>query len=134
MSNMTAQVHERLILDGKELSLACEPTIPEHPRIINISGEEASASNPLVFSTACWRNYIGSWEIKDGRLYLTSIVGIYKLIGDSPISAEWYTGTLRVPTGSMREYVHMGYGSTYERELYIDVRNGDVVGQHEQTS
>ena len=124
---MTAQFHEGLVLDGKELSLACEPTIPKHPRIMEVAIEEAIASKPFLFSTACWRNYIGSWKIEDRRLYLMGIIGIYELVGDEPLFVEWFSGTLRVPIGNMSEYVHMGYASKYERELLIDVKNGVVV-------
>jgi hypothetical protein len=124
---MTAQVHEGLVLDGQKLSLACEPRIPEHPRIKKVSEEEANASNPWVFSTACWRNYVGNWKIDDGRLYLVGIIGIYKLVGEEPLFAQWYSGTLRVPIGDMTEYVHMGYASKFDRELFIEVKNGLVV-------
>lgn len=124
---MTAQFHEGLVLDGQRLSLACEPKIPEHPRIKKVSEEEANVSNPFVFSTACWRNYMGSWKIEEGRFYLVGIIGIYELVGDEPLFAEWFSGTLRVPIGNMTEYVHMGYASKYERELFIDVKNGLVV-------
>lgn len=130
---MTAQMHERLIVGGKEMSVAGEPKIPEHPRIVKVSEEEVNASGAFVFTSACWRNYIGSWEISDSRLYLIGITGIYKLIGEGPLFADWFSGILRVPAGPMRQYVHMGYASTFERELYFEIRNGIVVSQREET-
>ena len=33
---------------------------------------EKSINFPLI-NTACWRGYIGSWEIKDNKLYLISL-------------------------------------------------------------
>ncbi len=42
------------------------------------------------------------------------------------ILADWYSGTLIVPTGKMVNYVHMGYGSTYSRYLVVWVRKGEV--------
>lgn len=42
------------------------------------------------------------------------------------VVADWYTGTLIIPKGEMVNYVHMGYGSTYERYTVIWVRQGAV--------
>ena len=79
-----------------------------------------------VFSTGCWRRYIGTWEIKDGRFYLVGLRGIYRLDGE-PIFADWFTGALRIPKGEMLQYVHMGFGSVYEQELHIRITKGIVV-------
>jgi hypothetical protein len=68
------------------------PPVPKHPRIIEYSGEglkarvkkdedfrgkklKARAKKDKIFlrtlrSTACWRGYQGTWEIKNGRFYL----------------------------------------------------------------
>jgi len=42
-------------------------------------------------------------------------------------SKKWFTGKLRVPQGELLQYVHMGYSSTYEKELVITVEAGKVV-------
>ena len=44
------------------------------------------------------------------------------------VFAHWYTGTLRVPQGKVLKYVHMGYQSTFESDMLIDVERG-VVGE-----
>ena len=80
----------------------------------------------IIFSTACWRQYIGTWEVKDGMFYLVSIDGRYRLSGNAPILADWFTGTIRIPQGKMLHYVHMGYGSVFERELHVRIENGKV--------
>jgi hypothetical protein len=49
--------------------------------------------------------------------------------GGGDILADWYSGTLIVPTGEITEYVHMGYGSTYSRYLVVWVRKGEVTRQ-----
>jgi len=127
---MTAQFHEVLILDGEKTSMAFCPPLPEgHPRLMEVSREEAAASNSLVFSTACWRQYIGTWEIKDGRFYLAKIEGMYRLEGEEPLPAEWFTGVLRIPRGEMLQYVHMGFGSIYEEELHIKIEQGMVTAR-----
>lgn len=66
---MTAQVHEKLIYEGEALSMAFCPPLPERdPRIRERTPEELQDCDPIVFSTACWRRYIATWEIKAGRL------------------------------------------------------------------
>jgi hypothetical protein len=37
-----------------------------------------------------------------------------------------YSGTIRIPQGKQLEYVHMGYGSTFERDLFLDLERGVV--------
>lgn len=45
------------------------------------------------------------------------------------VFAHWYTGELRCPMGELLNYVHGGYGSTYEQDLFIEVENGVVVNE-----
>lgn len=42
------------------------------------------------------------------------------------VVASWFSGTLIVPRGDLVEYVHMGYGSTYEGYTIVWIRNGEV--------
>ncbi len=81
----------------------------------------------MVFTTACWRGYIGTWEIKDGRFYLVNITGRYKIIGNDPIPADWFTGVIQIPQGEVLHYVHMGFGSVYEQEIHVKIEKGKVV-------
>jgi hypothetical protein len=127
---MTAQIHERLKYEGEELSMAYCPPIPlGHPRIAEIDVEKRaydSQDSMILFSTACWRRYQGSWEVKDGRFYLTGLRGLYQLAGDEPLLADWFTGILRIPRGELLHYVHMGFGSVYEQELHVKIEAGMV--------
>jgi hypothetical protein len=127
---MTAQIHERLKYEGEELSMAYCPPIPlGHPRITEIDVEKRaydSQDSMILFSTACWRRYQGSWEVKDGRFYLTGLRGLYQLVGDEPLLADWFTGILRIPQGELLHYVHMGFGSVYEQELHVKIEQGVV--------
>lgn len=126
---MTAQIHEKIRYKGKRMGLATCPDFPEdHPRIIRLSEEEAFANDPsgMIFSTACWREYIGSWSIRRGKLYLTKLEGRFHLEGKDAIFAEWYSGELRIPGGEILEYVHVGFNSIYEEELILSVEQGVV--------
>ena len=124
---MTAQVQEDLILNGKKTSMTFCPPLPENdPRIVEIPLEKIKGDG-IILSTACWRQYIGTWEIKDGRFYLVGIKGKFKLAEDKALFADWFSGTLIVPEGKILEYVHMGFDSVFERETHIKIENGVVV-------
>lgn len=123
---MTAQIHERLILNGEKTSMAfCPPLPAEHPRI---SEGDPDAPNAPGFlnTTACWRGYQGTWEIKDGHFYLVGIQGRFVLSEGEPLLADWFSGVLRIPRGELLQYVHMGFGSVYEEEIHLKIVKGKV--------
>ena len=89
-------------------------------------------------NTACWRGYVGEWEISADRLYL---VGVEGMLNDGTeatletifpgfpdrVFAHWYSGTIRLPQGKLLDYVHMGYASVYERDLLLTIENGVLI-------
>lgn len=97
---------------------------------------------PQGFSnTALWRNYIGSWKIKNDSLFLDSVLVEKGYDNYSPIFiddifaanktasgyfANWVSDTLRVVSGEIVRYVHMGWESKWENEEFIYVENGIV--------
>ncbi|MCX7113086.1 MAG: hypothetical protein NTX45_23810 [Proteobacteria bacterium] len=123
---MTEQYHEVLIFEEVKTTMMFCPPFPENDsRIIKLKDDEIDELHKsFVFSTACWREYIGTWEIKDGRFYLNKIEGRYKILDNIPIFAEWFTGTLRIPKGEMLHHVHMGFGSIFEGEVYVKIEKG----------
>jgi hypothetical protein len=133
---MTAQFSETLLLRGEKLSLCTEPLAPYL----------ATGSNRIKFDaewTACWRGYEGTWTIEGNRLYLVKLKGtsrtgagwIRRSLGDlfpdfpDGVFAHWFTGELRCTKGKLLKYVHGGYASRYEQELFIDVVRGVVIGE-----
>jgi hypothetical protein len=129
---MTAQIGDRLVVDGQDVTLMGCPALPwHHPRFHKLSKAEALelCRGRLIFSTACWRNYVADWHIDGGRLHLDRITGIYRLEGEEPLFADWVTETLRIAGGERLAYVHMGFGSVFEEDLLLDVQKGLVVGQ-----
>lgn len=130
----TAQIPDAIVVDGKEYSLNTNPL----DRYLEGLGDAAPRFEAT--STALWRGYIAGWELKDGKLFLRSISvpryarkgGERKSVemlrdlfpGDGEVMAGWYSGALIIPDGRMVEYVHMGYGSTYERYIVALVRKG----------
>lgn len=89
-------------------------------------------------NTACWRGYVGRWKIEADRLYLVGIsatldagsaVTLEQIFPGYPerVWAHWFSGTLRCPRGRMLKYVHAGYASEHEADLFIEIRRGQVV-------
>lgn len=111
----------------------CPPIPTDHPRIATLTQDEMRAAidrgevTRFIFSTACWRGYVGTWEVRDGRLSLVKIEGRYRLVGDDPLFADWVTAVLRIPGGQQLHYVHMGFGSVYEFETHLKIEAGAVV-------
>lgn len=125
---MTVQISEKLTYEGRQLSMCSEP----------LSDYFSLAGIPPGFESNCtalWRGYVGEWEILDDRLYLTGISGTLEDGTQATLEtffpgfrervfAHWFSGRIRVPQGKMLDYVHMGYASTYERDLFLDIENG----------
>jgi hypothetical protein len=134
---MTAQISEILWVAGEQVALLTEPLADYFEQGGHNPGFEAT-------STALWRGYVGEWAMLDDRLYLVGLSGalasgedatLASLFPDHPdrVFAHWYSGTLRVPKGKLLQYVHMGYASTYEQDMFLRFRKGVLVGQHTQT-
>ena len=127
---MTAQMHEIIFYEGEEYGMATEPLEPYL---------ESLKDKPLIepTSTACWRGYLGTWEVRGKKLYLigleVSTGGLeeegmdYIFQGKKEIFAGWFSGRIIIPHGKLLKYVHMGYESIYEKELYLDFENGILV-------
>lgn len=131
----TAQIPEKIVYEGTEGFLFTNPLetyfTKDNPR------PEFAAPH-----TACWRGYIGSWEIREDTLYLTDLKAWLR---DSegkaapaeferifpgktkPMKADWFTGTLRIPRGKPIRYVHMGYKTVYEYDVFLRVDAGKVI-------
>ena len=125
---MTAQVPDLLLLDGERLALFTNPL----EQYFAMGGRKPGLR---WSSTANWRCYVATWEVVNDRLYLIDIEG--DLENGEPASlaavfpgyadrvfAHWYNGELRIPQGERTNYVHMGYHSTFERDLLITVVRG----------
>lgn len=135
---MTAQMSEHLRYEGEDHSMFAQPL----EDYFEMSGPRPKFA---MTSTALWRGYVGDWEIVADRLYL---VGLSATLADgTPASLEtlfpgypervfahWFSGTLRIPQGKRLKYVHMGWASTFERDLFLDITHGVVVGRHEQVN
>ena len=61
---MTNQREEKLLYQGRNFSMTCEP-LKEYLSEKSI--------NLYSLQSNCWRGYVGSWEIRDDKLYLLSL-------------------------------------------------------------
>lgn len=97
-------------------------------------------------STALWRGYVATFEVRDSQLFVKDIQIEYwdtaskkshdtkwksvlkEVFGEQKnIKADWLTGLLVLPYGELVNYVHMGYGSTYEKYFLLEINKGDYV-------
>ncbi len=138
---MTAQAGERLLYKGEEIGMAAEP-LNQHLIKNNIEF--------YSIATNCWRGYYGQWEIVNNKLFLVGLrayvkankeqapyiknfreVGINFLFpGQSKVFANWFTGKIRIPKGKLLDYIHMGYASLYEKDLFLVFENGVLIKEY----
>ena len=133
---MTAQIGDRIFINDKEYSLACEP-------LSSYLYDNKIEKLFKVISTACYRGYFATWKIEDKKIYLLNIESPWSLKrnnqiefeeplsvmaklfpGQTEIFASWVNGKLKINSGELIEYVHNGYESVYESDIYLLFENG----------
>lgn len=126
---MTAQMNEILHMDGERYALCSLPL----EGFFELGGDKPAFFSP---NTACWRGYIGQWELRADRLYLVElrgwlengarVAGLVDLFPGFPdrVFAHWCSDTLRIPQGRRLKYVHAGFGSEFECDLLLTFRHG----------
>jgi hypothetical protein len=126
---MTHQRHENIIYNGKDLSMTTCPNIPlDHPRVIELTEEQLFASGqPQVVSSSCWRGYLGSWEIKNGQLYLIKLERDLKLDGTEPLFADWVSEELNIVVEYAFEGLRAGPGPG-NKVKRVTIKSGLVIG------
>ncbi|MCK5691146.1 hypothetical protein KAI87_17815 [Myxococcota bacterium] len=83
----------------------------------------------MTESTACWRRYIASWEIRDDKLFLSGLEGRFQLEGEEAIFAEWVSKTLEIPIDQELIGGRRSYDARYKNILLVRIDHGVVVGQ-----
>ncbi len=125
----TAQFPDIIIFEGKRYSLHSNPLEQYFKKFPDKRPKEGSRS------TALWRGYIATFEIMDSTLYLKDITielpdHKWKSVlaevfpNNERVKIDWLTGLLVLPYGELVEYVHMGYASTYENYILLEIREG----------
>jgi hypothetical protein len=125
----TAQVPDRIEIDGKPYALLVNPLedyFDRHP--------ERRPSSPAR-SSSNWRGYVATFAIVNDQLVVANVhvtlgTGERRSVlaevfpGDARPVVKWFTGNLVVGDGEVVRYVHMGYGSEYERYIVVTVKAG----------
>ena len=118
---MTTQVKERIIIDREKYPLLNALSLPEDETKIK------QKEGPISTRSSCWRGYVGTWEIKDDKLYLIDFSsGKYDVLVNLPILADWISGTAKVATGEVKASSSWDI-ETYETETHLTFENGLVV-------
>lgn len=133
----TAQYPDRIVFNNKEYSLLTNPLEKYFEK------NEDKRPKGGVMSTALWRGYVATFEIIENQLYVKDIkIQIWNEKSDdtewkSVINEvfpktedrkiDWFNGLLTLPYGELINYVHMGYGSTYENYIIIEIEKGKYI-------
>lgn len=130
---MTTQIKERCIYKGQSYDMPGCISIPMNDgRVIQLTGDalqKAIDQDDYCFSTACWRQFVGVWEVVEDRLFLTSLQGAYRIVGDEPIFADWFSDTLYLPYGDLLDVnIEIGH-MHYEQELRLTFVRGRLVNK-----
>ena len=136
----TAQYPDKIIFNGKEYSLHSNPM----ETYFKYNPDKRPKGG--VTSTALWRGYVATFEVRDSQLFVKDIQIEYwdttnskshdpkwksvltEVFGEQKnIKVDWLTGLLVLPYGKLINYVHMGYGSTYKKYFLLEINKGSYV-------
>ena len=141
LAGATSQIPDGITHEGRSQALYAQPIhalLEAQPKlrrkVERYIGPRCSAS---------WSGLRAEWLVEGDRLYLVRLqanpcesepdeIPLRKLgarRGETRLFADWFSGELRLPQGEELEYVHMGFESVYERDLFLKVENGVVTGQ-----
>lgn len=129
---MTTQVREKIFYKGERLEMF---TTPLEDFFSQMEGGRPDFGDP---PSCLWRGYIGTWEILGDRLFLLNFnstlrdgtkvsTKTYFPEFTEKVFAEWYSGTLKIGMGGIIQTIYI-YQKVYEKDLFIDIQKGVVVG------
>ena len=138
---MAAQIGDKILYNGQIHSLASEPL---SPYLYSNKIEKLFSG----ISSACYRGYCATWQIKDKNIYLLNIESPNSIKGknadgvDEPISAmnklfpgqtevfgDWVNGKIKIQSGKVLQFVNKGYESVYEKDIFLRFENGVLVDE-----
>lgn len=148
MAFATAQYCERINDEGVQKEM-CSLLLERD----SVAFSKINSRIPQGFqNSALWRNYVGCWKLQNDSLFLDSVlvecmsdedysfksIKIDDIFADhrtgSGYFSNWVNDTLRVVSGEIINYVHMGWMSRWENEELIVVENGVVKDRRRMTS
>lgn len=129
---MTAQFSDLLLYKGENFSIGCEP--------LESYLETIKLPHRLVApSSACWRGYYAKWAIDNSKLFLIKWEGYildfqrvnidYIFPDEEFVFAKWFTGEIRIPQGNEIRYIHGGYATIYEGDMFLEFKDGILINE-----
>jgi len=129
---MTSQARDILSYNGEKTTIATEPLKPYLENRSDIS---------FIFkSTALVRGYIGTWKIKNKKLYLVSLIGFiennkkvdlnYLFPNKKEVFADWFSGQIKIPEGNLVKKIRIGYASVFERDKILKFNKGICISDN----
>jgi len=132
-SYATEQIPDKLIYNKDTISIYSNPLEQKESLLI----KDKTFWKLSCRSTACWRRYQATWELRNGQLYLIKITSCCnpKLVADlnlifkgevnnQGIFAEWFTGRVIVPIGDKIYGEYIGYSNVHLYEDILEIKNG----------
>ena len=128
---MTIQAGDIISYNGEKKTIATEPLKPYL---------ETRSDVCFIFkSTALVRGYIGTWKIKNKKLYLVSLIGFienneqvdlnYLFPNKTEIFANWFSGDIRIPEGDLIQKINLGYASVFARDRVLNFNKGLLISE-----
>ena len=128
---MTIQAGDILSYNGKKTTIATEPLKPYL--------ETRSDVSFIFKSTALVRGYIGTWKIKNKKLYLVALIGFiennekvyfkYLFPNKTEVFADWFSGDIRIPEGDLLQKINIGYASVFARDRLLNFNKGVLISE-----
>ena len=145
----TSYAGDIIHIAGEEWNLLANPIEEDSTllaQVLNFLPEERE------HSTSNWYGYTAHWEMREGWLYLIGIetepydevhqnhsslfldadtlqhiFSPYYNAEQKAICARWISGEFRAGKGKMIRYSHAGFDRNLETELFMDIKNGQIV-------
>jgi len=140
----TAQIPDILIYEGDSLFIYANPL----ETYFDQTGSRELPKFKGCSSTACWRGYLGIWELRNDSIFLKEITTCSKRKCDTVVNADlaelfggkyvkgevfadWISFELLSPHGKQLKYIHQGYESVYEYERGFEFIAGKLIRLNE---
>jgi len=111
----TAQIPDLIIYKGDTLSL-CACPLESYPNKELINSKNLFGGKWCAF-TACWRNYVATWEIIDDKLYLTKVRNACYPTAVRNIAAYYKAGVEKDSIGSEFADLKLLFPDRYENGI-----------------
>ncbi len=128
---MTIQAGDIISYNGEKKTIATEPLKPYL--------ETRNDVGFIFKSTALVRGYIGTWKIKNNKLYLVSLIGFieknnqvdlnYLFPNKTEVFASWFSGDIKIPEGDLIQKINLGYASVFARDRVLNFNKGLLISE-----